>query len=261
MHTAVNHFNGNDATPRDLRSDGPAAAGAGKTYPVDPVAVQRLKAHVNGKKTAAAATPAETDGTAVGRGVALVDPEPLYPASVIAAAKAQEQATGRRNLAKVLTDEVLAIWDGWNQSGTSMNEIGKKEKNGLLELASVEVSRYLRQYRKRLAKNTTAEPTETAVAPPAPELPAEPEAAASAAPQAAAVTEAPTNPETAVAEQTAEPFTVQKPENLPAWLDRNYAPPRPGPGDALAALAALVNNEQLRVRGSVKLNLEIEFGE
>jgi hypothetical protein len=62
--------------------------------------------------------------------------------------------------------------------------------------------------------------------------------------------------ETAVA-----PFAVEHSENLPTFLDREYRPQRPGPGDALAALAALVNNEQLRIKGSVKLNLEIEFGE
>ena len=270
MHTATNHFNGNNATPRDLRSDGPAAAGAGRTYPVDPVAVQRLKAHIDGKQTAAA--PVQTAVPSVKR----ADPANVaafptkinprrYSPEVIAAARAQENVDGRRDIASVLTDEVLAIW---SNSGLTTKLIAKKSYNGLIEITQSQASRYLRNYRERLKAQTgtaVAQPielvespvahtvtSEAAVAPPtlAPELPAEPEAAIAAA------------PETAVSEEpVVEPFAVQKPENLPAWLDRDYAPPRPGPGDALAALAALVNNEQLRVRGSVKLNLEIEFGD
>lgn len=281
MHTATNHFNGNNATPRDLRSDGPAAAGAGRTYPVDPVAVQRLKAHIDGKQTAAA--PVQTAVPSVKR----ADPANVaafptkinprrYSPEVIAAARAQENVDGRRDIASVLTDEVLAIW---SNSGLTTKLIAKKSYNGLIEITQSQASRYLRNYRERLKAQTgtaVAQPielvespvahtvtSEAAVAPPtlAPELPAEPEAAIAAAPETA-VTAASTGPETAVVEEpVVEPFAVQKPENLPAWLDRDYAPPRPGPGDALAALAALVNNEQLRVRGSVKLNLEIEFGD
>lgn len=266
MHTAVNHFNDNNAMPRDLRGDGPAAAGAGKTYAVDPAAVARLKAHVDGQKTAQTAVPS----------VSQTAPEPaargeqptaaLYPAAVIEAAKKQEQATGRRSLAKVLTDDVLAIWDSWNiNEGMSLSAIGQKANNQLIQLAGLEVGRYLHKYRMRRAapvatavaplppRPASSAKAKTAVAQPAPVQPAEP-TAPEAAPQETAVTEA--LPETA-----AEPFAVQKPKDLPTWLDRDYAPLRPGPGDALAALAALVNDQSIRVRGSVKLNLEIEFGE
>lgn len=228
MHTAVNHFNDNNAMPRDLRGDGPAAAGAGKTYAVDPAAVARLKAHVDGQKTAQTAVPS----------VSQTAPEPaargeqptaaLYPAAVIEAAKKQEQATGRRSLAKVLTDDVLAIWDSWNiNEGMSLSAIGQKANNQLIEVAAVEVGRYLRKYRSRRAAGAAAE---TAVAQPAPVQPAEP-TAPEAALQETAVTEA--LPETA-----AEPFAVQKPKDLPTWLDRDYAPLRPGAGQQRAAARA-----------------------
>lgn len=61
MQSVTNHFPNNKATPGDLRGSGPAAAGAGKIYPVNPAAVAKLKAHLgNGaasSKTAVPVTP------------------------------------------------------------------------------------------------------------------------------------------------------------------------------------------------------------
>ena len=285
MHTATSPFPNSQTMPRDLRSGGPAEAGAGKTYPVDPEAVKRLKAHINGK----AAPPAEQPQTAVpsvkrvGPAKAAAFPTKIdptrYSPEVIAAAQTQEGVDGRRDIASVLTDEVLAIWSA---SGLSTKMIAKKAYNGLIEIAQSQASRYLRSYRERVesqAETAVSQPVQLAQAPTTP--PAETAAITARAvptlvddepetstlvdtapqpdPEPAAeesAVEEPVEPDTAVA-----PFVPEKPENLPAFLDRDYAPRRPGPGDALAALAALVNNEQLRVRGSVKLNLEIEFGE
>ena len=286
MHTATSPFPNSQTMPRDLRSGGPAEAGAGKTYPVDPEAVKRLKAHINGK----AAPPAEQPQTAVpsvkrvGPAKAAAFPTKIdptrYSPEVIAAAQTQEGVDGRRDIASVLTDEVLAIWSA---SGLSTKMLAKKAYNGLIEIGQSQASRYLRSYRERvesqvetgvpqpvqLAKvpTTPLAETATAVAQPVstlvdvgPEMTTLVDAAPQSDPEPTAeesAAEEPAEPDTAVA-----PFVPEKPENLPAFLDRDYAPRRqPGPGDALATLAALVNNEQLRVRGSVKLNLEIEFGE
>lgn len=303
----------NSTMPRDLSGGGPADAGAGKTYDVDPAAVERLKAHIAAKQAAppvasptAVPTVRRKEPEAAEAAPALpgpADPATLYPAAVIEAAKEQEQANGRRNLAKVLTDDVLAIWDRWNNDGMSMNAISQKANNGLIELMRPDVARYLRRYRERqeiaqldnfpeptvqpvaetaVAFNRTdpgrkavvvkkadiAEP-ETAVIEPDPEpvVAADVRAQTPAAEPDTAVIPAQAapplpKPEIEPLETAVSPFTPQRPENLPPWPDRQWAPPpAPRPGDALATLAALVNNEKIRVRGSVKLNLEIEFGE
>jgi hypothetical protein len=237
----------------------------------------------------------------------ILDPTAVYPAEVIQAAKEQEASDGRRDLTKVLTDDVLAIWHRWNTTGgVSMAAIGKKRLNGLIDVHLTQVSAYLVKYRERLAAAELSQPPaamlETTVAKVV-SKPAAQTAVPSTSPGRKAVvvkqavidepppTPAPIEaPETTVAETpvieptpepTAEapaadplpkpeiepletavaPFAVEHSENLPTFLDREYRPRRPGPGDALAALAALVNNEQLRIKGSVKLNLEIEFGE
>ncbi len=287
----------NNAMPRDLRGSSPTENGAGRTYDVDPAAVERLKRHIATQRTARA-RPVSTDVTTAA-------PDPSHPAAlyspeVIAAVKAQEEAGGRRSLAAILTDEVLAVWDRLNEDGMSLKLLGRKEYNGLIELAPNEVSRYLTKYRERLATAELSQPPaamlETAVAKVA-SKPAAQTAVPSTSPgrkavvvKQAVIDEPPTPapieaPETAVIEPAPEPvaeapaadplpkpeiepletavapFQVERPENLPTFLDREYRPQRPGPGDALAALAALVNNEQIRVRGSVKLNLEIEFGD
>lgn len=284
MHTVTNPLP-KSTMPRDLRSGGPAEAGAGKTYPVDPEAVKRLKAHINGKATPRAEQPqtAVPSVKRVGPAKAAAFPTKIdprrYSPEVIAAAQTQEGVDGRRDIASVLTDEVLAIWSA---SGLSTKMLAKKAYNGLIEIGQSQASRYLRSYRERvesqvetgvpqpvqLAKvpTTPLAETATAVAQPVstlvdvgPEMTTLVDAAPQSDPEPTAeesAAEEPAEPDTAVA-----PFVPEKPENLPAFLDRDYAPRRPGPGDALAALAALVNNEQLRVRGSVKLNLEIEFGE
>lgn len=266
---------------------------------------QATRAQGNG---AAASTKVDTPAISPTKGELLVlDPTAVYPAEVIQAAKEQEASDGRRDLTKVLTDDVLAIWHRWNaEGGISMAKIGKKRLNGLIDVHLSQVSAYLTKYRERLAIAELAEPpaampetpvakvankpaTQTAVPSTSPgrkavvvhqavgaePAPTEPVAAAPApapaepvtppAPVAAAADDpAPLpKPEVEALETAVEPFAIQRPENLPPWLDRQWAPPPPAPrpGDALAALAALVNNEQIRVRGSVKLNLEIEFGE
>ena len=271
-----------------------------------------------------ASTKVDTPAISPTKGELLVlDPTAVYPAEVIQAAKEQEASDGRRDLTKILTDDVLAIWHRWNtEGGIGMAAIGKKRLNGLIDVHLTQVSAYLVKYRERLAvaelaeppasepvatvettaaNNTTAdvraqtiaaEPDSVPAAETAPPATspgrkavvvkraviAEPEetaAAAAAVTEPAPVVETPAEPaaadplpkpeieplETAPTVAGAAPFAVERPENLPTFLDREYRPQRPGPGDALAALAALVNNEQLRVRGSVKLNLEIEFGE
>ena len=301
----------NSTMPRDLRSGGPADAGAGTIYEVDPAAVARLKQHIAQKQAAAPVTaPPAASQTAVSAeptpDTTGPDPAALYPAAVIAAAREQEQATGRRNLASVLTDDVLAVWDRWNSDGMSTHTISKKANNGLIELGQSDVRRYLLSYRKRLAVaelDHFPEPTRPAAATPEPKTavpstspgrkavvvhqavgskpalaepaPTEPTTAAPAPtpaepvappPPVAAAADDPAplpKPEVEALETAVEPFAIQRPENLPPWLDRQWAPPPPAPrpGDALAALASLVNNEQLRIKGSVKLNLEIEFGE
>lgn len=308
----------NSTMPRDLRGGGPADAGAGKTYDVDPAAVERLKAHIAAKQAAPpVASPtavpavrrrAEPEPAEAAPAVAEpVEPTTLYPTAVIKAAKEQEQANGRRNLAKVLTDDVLAIWDRWNNDGMSMNAISQKTNNGLIELAQSEVGRYLRRYRERLdvaqldafpePVTQSAAETVTETAAPAPptspgrkavvvkkaviEPQPEPEPAADVraqtpapepaapviepAPETTPVTvEAETplpKPEIEPLETAVEPFAPQRPENLPPWLDRQWAPPpAPRPGDALGALVQLLNDERITVKGSVKLNVEIEFG-
>lgn len=264
MHTVANPFPDSKKMPTDLRGSGPAAAGAGKTYPVDPAAVERLKAHINGQKAAA---PVSRRAAAD-----VVDPEKIYPPAVIAAAKVQmaKPARGRR-YGDVLTPAVLEIWHQWQRrDGKTLGWIAKN--NGLIDLQPNSLSTILKKYRK---ERKTAQPTpapvptepETAVAEPVATLAetkvdAEPGTVTKV--DETAVTEAAPLPESEMGagETAVAPFVPKKPENLPAFLDRDYAPARPlGPGDALATLAALVNDQSLRVRGSVKLNLEIEFGE
>ena len=275
MQTAINPFpNSSPAYPRDLRSGGPNLAGAGNFYDVDPAAAKRLReywqqAAAAAEKGATSMEPknkilnelqarsqnGQTAPTVAGVPAAsrkvtklAIDPAETYPASAIKAARIEAAKDGRRNLRHILTNDVLAIWHQWNASGgKTMNWIA--EHNSLLELNSSQVGKYLRKYREGLE----AAERPTPMPPPAPiEEPSEtavPDADLEAKPEIEPM-------QTAVA-----PFEVEKPESLPDFFDREYRPQRPSPGDALAALAALVNSEQLRVRGSVKLNLEIEFGE
>ena len=290
------------AMPRDLRGGGPADAGAGKTYDVDPEAVERLKAHIAAKQAA----PPVASPTAVPT-VRRKEPEPAEAAPALPEpTDPATQANGRRNLAKVLTDDVLAIWDRWEKDGMSMRVISQKANNGLIELMGPDVARYLRKYRERqeiaqldnfpeptvqpvaetavafnradpgrkavvVKRADIAEP-ETAVIEPQPEPePAADVRAQTPAPEPAAPVTAPVTveaetplpkPEIEPLETAVAPFAPQRPENLSPWLDRQWAPPpAPRPGDALATLAALVNDQSLRIRGSVKLNLEIEFGD
>jgi hypothetical protein len=46
---------------------------------------------------------------------------------------------------------------------------------------------------------------------------------------------------------------------FPTFFDRDYRS-QPRPGDALGVLVQLLNDERITVKGSVKLNVEIEFG-
>lgn len=202
-----------------------------------------------------------------------VNPAEIYPASVIRAAKKQTKVKGRRNLSAVLTDDVLAIWDRWNtEDGRSCVWIGKKVNNGLIEVANNEVGRYLRQYRERQEEAAMAflPQPETAVIgesatndADAPEPPTKVDTATADAPIETPVREPAPEQELEIEslETAVSPFKVERPENLSTFFDRDYRPQRQGPGDALATLAALVNSEQLRIKGSVKLNLEIEFGD
>ncbi len=196
-----------------------------------------------------------------------VDPAAIYPAEVIKAARKQATVKGRRDLVSVFTPEVLAVWHRWHEEdGRTMAWIAKH--NGLLPITTQQVSDYLRKYRDELATPTElveAAP-ETAVSPPSMPTGPIPDAAAPVEdvepPEETAVADADPEPKPEIEPlQTAvAPFAAEKPENLPNFFDREYRPQRPGPAEAFAALAALAGNEQLRVRGSVKLNLEIEFG-
>lgn len=260
----------------------------------------------------------------------VLDPTAVYPAAVIQAAKEQEASDGRRDLTKILTDDVLAIWHRWNaEGGISMAKIGKKRLNGLIDVHLTQVSAYLAKYRERLATAELAEPpapdpepvaavsavttssttadvraqtiaakpdsAPAAETPPAPTSPGrkavvarkaivddasaapakveEPETAVAETaviesapePVAEAAAEAPAadllpKPEIEPLETAVAPFQVERPENLPTFFDRDYRPHRPGPGDALGALVQLLNDERITVKGSVKLNVEIEFG-
>jgi len=198
------------------------------------------------------------------------DPAAIYPTNAVAQAKnemTKAEPRGRR-VTRVFTPEVVAVWLGWLDNDVPITWIA--EHNGLMPTTYETVNRYIDKHRAAAERIRRSEgrTAETAVAQPSAALvDTEPEKSTvmkTAVAQPAleqetdkAPTEEPAQPETAL-----ETFTPEKPENLPAFLDRDYAPARPpGPGDALATLAALVNNEQLRVKGSVKLNLEIEFGE
>lgn len=298
MHTVANQSTNPSPFPRDLRGGDPAGAGAGKLYPVDPAAVERLKTQLAAKQAAPMAE-TQTAVPAVRRAEPKVaqpesaDPTMLYPSAVIEAAKEQEASGGRRNMAAVLTDDVLAIWDRWNQDGRSCVWIGKRSNNGLIEVANNEVGRYLRKYRERLAAEAepvqaTAVPDTAAsvraqtpppsVQPVATKVDTEPETAVteiatsqsgivddihSSTNETAADSTAVSEPDPEPTPETptaAEPFVPQKPDNLPAFFDREYQPARPRPGDALGALVQLLNDERITVKGSVKLNVEIEFG-
>lgn len=253
MHTATNPLSSKNALPRDLRGGGPTEAGGGKTYPVDPKAVERLKAHMATQQKTAVRTVSQvkvepeksaeqppTPGALIPAGV--------YPAEAIAAAKAQEAAGGRRDIASILTPEVLAVWDRWNQGGMTMKKIGLRKHNGLINVTTQQVSDYLRKYRE--GQLAPAPETETADEPIAPPAKVE-----------TAVLQPDPKPEIEPMPTAVEPFAVERPENLPTFFDREYNPQRPRPGDALSALVQLLNDEQIKVKGSVKLNLEIEFGE
>lgn len=228
----------------------------------DPDAKEKLTALLEKRKAGAqesAAAPPASSGE--------IDPATHYPPEVIEAAKAQERVGGRRDLASVLTDDVLAVWHKWNESGISAKKIGQKLHNGLIDVTQSQVSKYLRRYRERLATqpNRTAatSPTQLIKEPKVKLVTEKAEKTAVSRPDPEPVTETTPAPKPEIeAMQTAvEPFAVEKPENLPTFFDREYRPPRPSPGDALATLAALVNDQSLRVKGSVKLNLEIEFGD
>ena len=289
---------------------------------------QATRAQSNG---AAVSTKVDTPAISPTKGELLVlDPTAVYPAEVIRAAKEQEASDGRRDLTKILTDDVLAIWHRWNtEGGISMAAIGKKRLNGLIDVHLTQVSAYLVKYRERLAvaelaeppadepvatvetttaSNTTADVRAQTIAaepdsvpaaeaapapaatspgrkavvvkkaiaaepaadePPAPALVEEPETAAIepvpepvSAPAAEATAADPLpKPEIEPLETAVAAFEPHRPENLPPWLDRQWAPPpAPRPGDALGALVQLLNDERITVKGSVKLNIEIEFG-
>lgn len=281
LHTARSPFPENRSLiPRDLRGSGPATAGAGKIYPVDPAAVQQLRDYWQQQAEAAAekqkgatmsSKPKEavlkdlqarsqangkTAVPAIRRAKAnqAVDPAETYPAGAVRAAQIEAAKDGRRNLRHVLTDEVLAIWHQWNTGGgKSLEWIA--EHNGLLELTGSQVWKYLRKYREGL--ESTPAKTVARPAPPHPQVPIEEPEAETAVP----AEDTQPKPEVEPMATAVEPFKAERPENLPTFFDREYRPQRPGPAEAFAALAALAGNEQLRMKGSVKLNLEIEFGE
>jgi hypothetical protein len=177
MHTATSPFpNSTAAAPRDLRGSSPALAGAGKFYEVKPEAAARLRQHWQQQATAAAekegatnmkpknkilnelqarsqngqTAPAVAGVPATSRKVTklAIDPAETYPASAIEAVRNEAAKDGRRNLRNILTDDVLAIWHAWNNSGKTMNWIA--EHNGLLELNGSQVGIYLRKYREGL---------------------------------------------------------------------------------------------------------------
>ena len=142
--------------PRDLRGGGPAEAGAGKIYPVDPEAVKRLKAHINGK----AEPPAEQPQTAVPsvKRTSQVeepvvdlpdvsDPGAIYPPAAIAAARqemAKTEPRGRR-VGSVFTPDVVAVWLTWLDDDVPLTWIA--EHNGLMPTTYETVNRYIEKHR------------------------------------------------------------------------------------------------------------------
>lgn len=72
----------------------------------------------------------------------------------------------------------------------------------------------------------------------------------------------PPQPEIEALQTAVEPFAVERPENLPTFFDRDYTPRRSAsPGIALGDLVRLLDNEKVTVKGSLSLNVEIEFGD
>jgi hypothetical protein len=240
--------------PRKAAPEQPAAeATKGATMEPETKNLNELQARSQNGQTA----PTVVGAPATSRKVTklAIDPAETYPASAIEAVRNEAAKNGRRNLRNILTDDVLAIWHAWNNSGKTMNWIA--EHNSLLELNSSQVGKYLRKYREGLE----AAERPTPMPPPAPiEEPAA-TAVPDADPEPATEPGPLPKPEIEALQTAVEPFAAERPENLPSFFDRDYRPQHPGPGDALAALAALVNDQSLRVKGSVEMNLRIEFGE
>ena len=273
------------AYPTDLRGLSPLEAGGGKIYPVDPEAVRklrefheqkaveetqakevmaRLERQLKAKGKKMNSKPVVIEQTAEEPATAVADG--LYSAEVRAAAAEQmAKEPTKRRYGKVLTPAVLDIWQRWIDEGKSPEWIA--ENNGLIPVTSPTVRNQLANHRRDSAKTAVSSkppkakrrPVETAVSTPAP---------AAAAVEVIA-------PETAVSEPepvpdqtpTEEPEPVQngrfvatKPDNLPAFLDHDNRP-APRPLDGLAALLQLVQSDQVRIRGSVKLNIEVDFGD
>jgi len=287
MHTATDPFSSRVSPfPRDLRGNSAAGCGAGKIYPVDPEAVANLKAILANeperirpllrdekvtvvgqprKKATETAVPAsqrdakgvtqmdQTEETAV---YPTAKAGELYPPEVISAARremAKENPRARR-LANVITADVVAVWLGWLDEGKAIDWI--RQNNELMPLSFETVTRYIDKYRagvERQEINTKHKKPETSVPEPEP-VPVAAETA---------VSEPDPQPEQPTEEaQTAVAYVPEKPENLPAFLDRDYAPRRAAsPGIALGDLVRLLDNEKVKVKGSLSLNVEIEFGD
>jgi hypothetical protein len=235
-----------------------AEATKGATMEPETNNLNELQARSQSGQTAPTVAGVPTASRAKNRTVKLaIDPAETYPASAIEAVRNEAAKNGRRNLRNILTDDVLAIWHAWNNSGKPMNWIA--ENNGLLELNSSQVSKYLRKYRERLA---AAPPTgtQTAVAPVSTKVDAPLKTAVSQPdPEPVVAADPLPKPEIEALQTAVAPFAAERPENLPSFSDRDYRS-QPRPGDALGVLVQLLNDERITVKGSVKLNVEIEFG-
>lgn len=258
-----------DAMPRDLRISNPDS---GKFYDVEPEAFEKFKRILAEKETASART---VKGANMKSEAGQVDLS-IYPDEVVAAAKVEAAKPDKRarRYGDVFTPEVVAVWQAWKEKdGRSVTWIGKN--NGLLEVPETVVHTYMFKHKQEAAALRSLKGREAvapSVAPKAePVAVVDDTAVADEVKEVHAVEEAPVvDPpaldldEVAATDaqqplQAIEPFVPTRPENLPAYLDREYRPV-PRVGDTLGNLIRLLNDERVTIEGEVDLRLNIKFG-
>lgn len=159
----------------------------------------------------------------------LIDPEKFYPPEVVAAAAVEfDKSPMKRRYGDVFTKEVVAVWHQLVDAGKSVAWIG--EYNGLIPVTPGTVQKYLDKHK----------PKPVVIVKPEPET-------ATSAVLSAGVAES--------VDYKAEP------PNLPDFLRRDVLPAVSRPAAGIAALVDLLRDDRVTVRGRVKLDLEIEFGE
>lgn len=261
MRSAHSHALRKDDAPRDLRSGDGSDAGAGKFYPVHPCAATRLKIIL-----AKGSSSRKTKGANV-KTNDVVDVS-IYPEAVVAAARIEAAKPDKRarRYGDVFTPEVVAIWQEWKANGRSLEWIG--QNNGLIEVPVTVVHTYMFKHKSAAANLRSQEnccqdkgEDEGGTAVPAVSR----EVRQETVEESASVTEVelPALDEVAATDaqppvQAVEPVPT-KPDNLPAYLDRDHRPV-PRVGDTLGNLIRLLNDERVQIEGEVDLKLKIKFG-